>query len=218
MSMTAAPAAPALPCLSAVSVDLMRGTRALLQGFDLTLRPGECVWLAGPNGSGKSSLLHALCGLVPIEEGEIRWFGRTLTEADRAGWHYLAHTDALKAELTVRENVHFQAALCGAPVSPQALQPVLEALHLEALADSPVEQLSQGQKRKAALMHLRLLPARPVWLLDEPFNALDSEARDTLSHWMNSHRARGGALLFTHHFALPPLLQVDRTVTLGEPA
>ena len=208
--------AVSMPLLSVSGLALWRDMRCLLQDFSLSLQRGECVLLAGANGSGKCSLLNAVCGLVPTEQGRIEWLGQQLAHADRSQWHYLAHADALKAEFSVWENLRFQAALCGVRLDVDATQPVLQQLGLTGLMHRPAGQLSQGQKRRTALLHLRLLPFRPVWLLDEPFNSLDREARTTLSTWMNAHRAQGGALLFTNHFELPPDLLVDRVVSIGD--
>ena len=205
---------PAL--LSVLSLDLRRGHQRLLRGFSLALNQGECVHLTGPNGSGKSSLLEAACGILAPEKGQILWSGAPPGEADRTQWHYLAHADALKHELSVRENIFFKAALCAFALPKTALMQALSSLNLLDCFHLPVGNLSQGQRRRAALLHLRLLPFRPAWLLDEPFNTLDGSARDTLSQWMNEHRARGGSILFTNHFERPPGLQVDRTVCVHD--
>lgn len=196
------------------SLYLKRNQHALFHDFSLNLSLGECVLLKGNNGSGKSSLLDVLSGILQADKGEISWFGQPLSEADRTQWHYLAHADALKDELSIAENIYFQAALCACRISSDVFKDTLTTLNLYDKRHMSVRHLSQGQKRKSALLHLRLLPFRPVWLLDEPFNALDLCARQTVSDWINQHIGQGGSVLFTHHFDLPENLQVSRIIEI----
>lgn len=196
------------------SLYLTRNQHVLFHDFSLSLHAGECVLLKGTNGSGKSSLLEVLSGVLQADKGTVSWFGLPLSEANRTQWHYLAHADALKDELSIAENIYFQAALCAYRISSNAFQEALTALNLYDKRHIPVGYLSQGQKRRSALLHLLLLPFRPVWLLDEPFNALDLHARHTLSEWINQHIGQGGSVLFTHHFDLPENLLVNRAIQI----
>ena len=110
-----------------------------------------------------------------------------------------AGTEGADASLSAAVKQVITIHLNNIPLLTGLAPAVLQQLGLTGLMHRPAGQLSQGQKRRTALLHLRLLPFRPVWLLDEPFNSLDREARTTLSTWMNAHRAQGGALLFTNH-------------------
>ncbi|MDO5679912.1 MAG: heme ABC exporter ATP-binding protein CcmA [Pelistega sp.] len=209
--------APSVASLSVHNLSLMRGQLYLCQDWNMHVLAGECVHLAGPNGCGKTSFLQALTGLLRPEAGEIYWQGRALSQAGndvRQLWHYVTHQNALKDGFTVYENAQMNAQLCGSTVSHEQVMQALQAMQLMFLADTPVYHLSQGQKRRAALLKL-YLTQRPVCLLDEPFNALDEAGRQELATWMNQHCAAGGSVIFTSHFAWPEHLQVDRTVIFG---
>ncbi len=178
----------------------------------MQLFAGECVHLLGANGSGKTSLMQALSGLLKPDAGAIAWSsGGAQTAA-----HYCAHQDGLKAVWTVAENVEWSLRLNDTVVPAAKKQQCLEEMRLDHLADTPVVQLSQGQKRRCALLRLWLMP-RPVWLLDEPFNALDIDARECLVGWINEHTEKGGAVLFSSHSKPPAPLKLSREVRLVAP-
>lgn len=199
--------------VSATGLSLIRGDAQLCRDFSLELAAGECVHLEGPNGSGKTTLLHALCGLFAPEEGRVTWHdGLVATQA-----HYCGHQNALKEGWTVAENLRWSLRLSGCRVDPQQWDDGLDAMRLGLLADMPVERLSQGERRRAALMRLVLMP-RPVWLLDEPFNALDLAAQSQLVAWMNGHTQGGGAILFSSHAGQPAGLRLTRRVSMQEAA
>lgn len=203
--------------LSVHDLSLMRAQLYLCQAWDMHVREGQCVHLAGPNGCGKTSFFQAITGLLQVEVGEIYWQGRPLSQAGndiRSQWHYLTHQNALKEGFTVRENALMAAQLCGVAPSQAQLAQVLQEMQLSFVSDTPVHHLSQGQKRRAALVKLGLVP-RSMWLLDEPFNALDEAGRQQLAHWINQHTQAGGSVLFTSHFAWPSHLQVHETVSFG---
>lgn len=187
---------PAL--LEAVGLACRRGGRTVFEHLDMSLRPGEALLLRGPNGSGKSSLLRLLAGLLRPLAGRIAWAGRAIGDdppAHRARLHYVAHADALKPGLTVRENLEFATALAGGTATPAA---ALAALGLEALADLPARFLSAGQRRRLTLARL-LATARPLWLLDEPGVGLDRASRDRLEAAIARHRADGGICVVATH-------------------
>ena len=176
-----------------------RGGRLVFEGVSFALAPGAALLLRGPNGAGKSSLLRLVAGFLVPAAGALRWDGRPAL-ADMAGHrarlHLIAHSNAIKTALTVRENLRFAAAIAGAPAGP--LKHALAGFELTALADVPAAYLSAGQQRRLALARL-LASARPLWLLDEPDAGLDAANRAHLARAVAAHREAGGiALIATH--------------------
>jgi heme exporter protein A len=159
--------------------------------------------LSGANGSGKSSLLRLVAGLLTPAAGRLLW-GTAAVAADLAAHHarlhYIGHQDALKPAMTPRETLAFAAALCGRQLASAApsLDEALVAFDLERIADWPCRWLSAGQRRRVALARLLASPA-PLWLLDEPTTALDSDGQARLEQAIAAHRAAGGmAIIATH--------------------
>ena len=187
--------------LNVNDLDCERGGRTLFSGLSFAVSPGEALRIAGANGSGKTSLLRILCGLLPPSGGEIRWHGAPildLREEYSTRLVYLGHAPAVKDDLTAAENLSISCALAGIPTNEEAVREALARFGLSA-KEQPVRRLSQGQRRRAALARLALSEARPLWLLDEPFSALDAEGVSILVTFIKDHAARGGALVFTTH-------------------
>jgi heme exporter protein A len=180
-----------------------RGEALIFEAVDFALEPGDALWLSGPNGSGKSSLLRLMAGLLPPVQGAIAWNGTPIAadrEAHRARQRYLGHLDAVKSHLTVAENLGFWAAYWG--IAPGAVAPALARLGIVHLADAPARQLSAGQKRRCALARLALGGA-PLWLLDEPSAALDTDGIERMAQLIGEARAAGGIVIFSSHETLP---------------
>jgi heme exporter protein A len=199
--------------LEAVDLECRRGGRTLFRGLSFALKGGGLLRVAGANGSGKTSLLRILCGLLTPESGEVRWNGvpvRGLREEYSRELVYLGHAPAVKEDLTAAENLAIAARLCG--LSPAA-RDVETALALFQVPDAPVRKLSQGQKRRAALARLPLSAAVPLWLLDEPFNALDAAGVALLKGLIDGHAGAGGAVAYTTH--QDPGLAAARVLELG---
>ncbi|MDQ7248500.1 heme ABC exporter ATP-binding protein CcmA [Dongia sedimenti] len=180
-----------------------RGEALIFEAVDFALAPGDALWLSGPNGSGKSSLLRLMAGLLTPVHGTIAWDDAPIhadREAHRARLRYLGHLDALKSHLTVGENLGFWAAYWG--LAPRAVAPALARLGIAHLADAPARQLSAGQRRRSALARLALGKA-PLWLLDEPSAALDSDGIERLAGLIAEARAAGSIVIFSSHDTLP---------------
>ena len=201
--------------LRAADLDCERGGRTLFRALSFALEPGEALRIAGLNGSGKTSLLRILCGLLSPTAGEVRWHDEPilrLREDYSAQLVYLGHASAVKDELTAEENLGISCRLAGQQASRASLQGALDRFGLWGNS-APVKRLSQGQRRRAALARLVLSESRPLWLLDEPFSALDAEAVSILNALINDHLGRGGALAFTTH--LDAGIPAKREIRLG---
>jgi heme exporter protein A len=186
--------------LQAKELECERGGRALFQSLSFILKEGEALRVAGANGSGKTSLLRILCGLLPPSAGEVLWKGspiRRLKEDYARELVYLGHAPAVKDDLSAAENLAIACRLAGNPQSGKA---IAEALARFAVPmGRPVRQLSQGQCRRAALARLALSASVPLWLLDEPFSALDTVGIETLRGLFLEQIEKGGAIAFTTH-------------------
>ena len=187
--------------LEADNLECVRGERRLFAGLTFRLEAGELLHLQGRNGSGKTSLLRMLIGLLPPESGEIRWQGeaiRTLADDFRGELCYLGHLNAIKEELTPLENLLAAARLAGEELSEDDALDALEQVGLAGREDLACKYLSQGQKRRSALARL-VNEKRPLWILDEPFVALDLAAVDWLAGIISAHLQRGGLAVMTTH-------------------
>ncbi|XXQ68244.1 heme ABC exporter ATP-binding protein CcmA [Neisseriaceae bacterium B1] len=203
--------------LEVKELSVQRGRNVLFQNFSCSLNQGECVWLKGRNGGGKTSLLLTLCGLLPPYSGDIFWEGKAFDESDVALnqlWHYCPHQPTLKNNWTLVENFQAALALNNMAYNSEAAQIEAKKWEIDSMLNMPVRHLSQGQRRRAAFVRLALLPFRPVWLLDEPFDALDSHAQQLLAMNMNAHLQQNGAIIMTSHFQPPSFLSIHREVTL----
>ena len=194
------PPAP-LPTLRLVDVACRRGDRTLFAGLDETLAPGELLWLRGGNGRGKTSLLRLVAGLAAPERGQILWGEAPIrgNEDYARRLVYIAHANALKDDLTATESLAFLARVHGRDAGAPALRAALARLGLAGRERTPVRALSQGLRRRVALARLALEQWPALWVLDEPFDALDVAGTATLHELLAGHRARGGSVLLTSH-------------------
>jgi heme exporter protein A len=194
-----------------------RGGKTLFEGLSLSVSPGQSLHLQGDNGSGKTSLLRLLCGLSPPTAGEVLWGGSPLAlvrETYSRDMLYLGHALALKEGLSALENLQFAAVLMDQNWAPDAALQALHQMGLRGREHLPLQVLSQGQKRRVALARLGLSPAR-LWLLDEPFVALDTAACGVLQALMQHHVAGGGMVVFTSHQAVHLASGDNRSHRLG---
>jgi heme exporter protein A len=188
--------------LEASELEATRGDAVLFSGLGFALAPGALLHVTGANGSGKTSLLRALCGLLLPSAGEVRWNGENVRRLREEYWKclaYVGHTDALKDDLTAEENLAVGCALAGLAVPAAQARAALESFGLGARARLPVRALSQGQRRRAALARLAVSDALPLWILDEPFAALDTAAVELVRSLAGQHLAGGGMVVITSH-------------------
>ena len=187
--------------LIAQDLACLRGDRLLFRQIGFTLNAGGLMYVLGENGSGKSSLLRMVCGLLNPEVGTIKWQGQPIKQASEeflSKLTYIGHLNGLKDDLTAMENLQISARLAGEQVDDQAALAALTAIGIARCAKLPVGVLSQGQKRRVALARLWLSHA-PLWVLDEPFAALDASSVLTLANCISAHMARGGMTIITTH-------------------
>ena len=188
--------------LEARHLECTRGDRRLFSDLNFTLSRGQLLRVAGANGSGKTSLLRIMCGLLAPSAGELRWDDRPIS-AEREEYSrnlvYIGHLNALKDDLTGLENLQVASALAGMPADAERMRAGLDRFGIAHCAELPAKVLSQGQRRRAALARLALSPAVPLWILDEPFSALDVRAVVELERLIASHLASGGMVVLTTH-------------------
>jgi len=204
--------------LDAAGLRCVRGERTLFSGLDLTLRGGELLRIAGANGSGKTSLLRMLCGLLAPVEGSVRWQGEDIRRLREAFWSqlvYVGHANAIKDDLTAAENLAISCALHGQGGTARQLRAALERLGVAASEREPARVLSQGQRRRVALARLALSPQAPLWILDEPFTALDAGAVAIVRELIAERVARGAAVAYTTHVELDIAAAVALRIDLG---
>ncbi|HQV40405.1 MAG: cytochrome c biogenesis heme-transporting ATPase CcmA [Moraxellaceae bacterium] len=200
--------------LDALQLQATRDDRTLFAGLSFRLSPGQVMQVAGPNGSGKTTLLNGIAGLFPLDSGELHWQGRKVTDdplAFRRAFSWLGHQAGLKLMLTPLENLAWLSQLRGNVADKKVMQSALEKVGLYGYEEVPLAHLSAGQKRRVGLARL-FVEKSPVWILDEPFTAIDRQGVGELEGWLQEHAATGGMVLLTthHEFAVGfPLQRLD---------
>jgi heme exporter protein A len=197
------PADCAEPLLSASNLQLWRGERHVLRGVSCSISAGEALHVYGPNGCGKTTLLRVICGLLRAEEGEVRWQGVSIHEANsiyHADIAYLAHDTALKGDLTPVENLRYSVGLKRS-LSDAEILAMLTDLGVGECAQLPSRVLSAGQRRRVALCRVLLARAR-FWVLDEPFTNLDATSSEQIASALATHLNNGGLALVAAHQGL----------------
>jgi heme exporter protein A len=191
----------------AQNLSVKRGEELIFTDVSFELSPTESLTISGPNGVGKSTLLRALAGLLPIDSGTFEIKTDSKEAKPNAEYcHYIGHKNAMKAELSVLENLNFwQRTMAQEDIvdddlimSPEA---AVELLGLSHTLDLPFGFLSQGQRRRIALAKL-FVSYRPVWLLDEPTAALDKASSDNFANITNSYLEKGGVVIAATHVPL----------------
>jgi heme exporter protein A len=187
--------------LMAQGLSCLRGDRLLFKNVGFELSAGGLLYVLGENGSGKSSLLRLLCGLLTPEDGAILWGNKKIkqdAENYLSNLTYIGHLNGLKDDLTALENLQISARLAGNSVAESNALAALAAIGIERCANLPVRVLSQGQKRRVALARLWLTKSQ-LWILDEPFAALDTASVNVLASRLSEHMSSGGMTIITTH-------------------
>lgn len=204
--------------LAAQGLACERDDRCLFSDLDFNVSAGDILQIAGANGSGKTTLLRILAGLSGDYTGDLFWQGQALHVDDSAYCRqmlYFGHQGAIKSALTAEENLRWMAQIHGHTKTDRAtLFAALGQVGLRGFEDVPVYSLSAGQKRRVALARL-FVAWTPLWLLDEPFTALDRQGVEALENVIVLHAEQGGTVLLTTHHKLGIPEQRIKVLTLG---
>ena len=192
-----------------------RGGRLVFAGLNFEIKPGSALVLRGANGSGKTTLLRLMAGLGRLVSGKMLWDGKAIDDPEfhARRLRFVSHLDAIKPAQTAAENLTFWAKLWAPHTEGRTVATALEALDLTHLADFPARHLSAGQRHRLALARVLAAPA-PLWLLDEPGNALDENSLSALSRMIADHRSQGGMVVVASHGAA--FVEDGRSLDLGQ--
>ncbi len=192
------------PLLKVVGLECYRGDHLLFSGLNLELGEGQLLQIEGANGSGKTSLLRILAGLSRPSEGEVRWRGVNIVKHRPAYFSqmaYLGHALGVKSELSPLENVKIALALGGASFDEDVVYRALEQTGLRGKEEIPARSLSAGQRQRVALARLLACQAK-LWIMDEPFTALDIFGVGLVRDVLEDHLGKSGMVVLTSHQAV----------------
>jgi heme exporter protein A len=191
--------------LTATDLACSRGERQLFERLCFALEAGQWLHVKGENGAGKTTLLRTVVGLSPADRGQVRWRGADIRDQPgdyRRAFVYLGHPACLKDDLSPLENLQLALQLDGFEPREEDVLQALQRLGLHGREDLPSRVLSAGQRRRVLLARLLLRPAQ-LWILDEPFNALDAAATELLLSMVRHHLDAGGVAVLTSHQTMP---------------
>ena len=187
--------------ISATNLTCIREERLLFDRLNIEINAGDIVQVEGPNGSGKTSLLRILAGLSQPFEGEV-FFNKQSINQSREEFHqnllYLGHLPGVKGEMNATENLSFNLALHGATDCSEDIEHTLAKVNLTGFEDSLASHLSAGQHRRISLARLYKSSAK-IWILDEPFTAIDKQGVHALEQLFKAHITQGGCVILTTH-------------------
>ncbi len=196
-------------CFAVQKLSIIRGDLLLFKNLSFEINAGELLFVKGKNGSGKSTLLRTLLGLITPDEGQILWNKENINNLSIGEFmFYLGHQNGIKEEFSPRENLNFfwnfndntdNENNSKNNKNKDIILDALKAFSIEKKHNIPCKYLSQGQKRRVALSRL-VLENRPIWILDEPFVALDTLAVEKLSNLIAEHiNKNNGMVILTSH-------------------
>ncbi|WP_372741545.1 cytochrome c biogenesis heme-transporting ATPase CcmA [Neptunomonas sp.] len=207
------------PLLKVVDLFCERDERTLFDGLAFTLAAGELMQIEGANGSGKTTLLRILSGLSNDFEGEIYWRGKLIEKMKDeflSSMLYFGHQPGVKGMLTPVENLQWYSAIHPA-LSAEKILAALDAVGLKGYEDVPCHSLSAGQNRRVSLARLYMNTAT-LWILDEPFTAIDKHGVAAKEKWLAGHVAAGGSVILTTHHDLTscgPVTKINLDQLMG---
>jgi heme exporter protein A len=189
--------------LETTKLDCTRGDKLLIKGLSFNVEKGQLLHITGRNGAGKTTLLRCLCGLSLPAAGSITWDGQNIA-VNRDNYHaqmaYVGHVNGNQGDLTPEENLVFAQSLSGQRAANHPVE-ILDTLGLTHCRHLPTKFLSQGQQRRLALARL-LVQERTLWIMDEPFVALDVDTTALLEGIVSDHIGNGGIVILTSHHSL----------------
>ncbi|OOF71078.1 cytochrome c biogenesis heme-transporting ATPase CcmA [Rodentibacter caecimuris] len=192
-------------CLQLENLACRRGDKILFSALDLSFEGGQFIQIEGHNGIGKTSLLRILSGLMPSYQGKVYWNGMEIAQ-QREEFHYcllyLGHYAGIKVELSSWENLAFYQQIGNCHQGQDILWEAIEKIGLLGREDLPAHQLSAGQQKRIALARLWLSQA-PLWILDEPFTAIDKKGVEILTSLFEQQVDKGGLVIITSHQEIP---------------
>jgi len=200
--------------LRAQQLTCIREERILFEDLNFSINRGDIVQIEGPNGAGKTSLLRILAGLSQPYEGKVLFQEKAIGE-DREFYNqhllYIGHLAGIKGEMSAQENLEFNLALSG--LDKAVAEQTLSKVNLLGFEDALASHLSAGQHRRIALAKLWQSQA-PIWILDEPFTAIDKHGVKTLEELMINHAQQGGCVILTTHQDLAMKQALYKKITL----
>jgi len=189
--------------LDVINIECTRGDRSLFSAVTFSVQPGQLLHITGRNGAGKTTLLRTICGLTRPARGEIRWSNEPIRKLGDEYFRALAfvgHSNGIQGELTCVENLRVASEL-HRPIDDESITEAMAQIGLLAYTHMPAKVLSQGQKRRLALARLLLLDKK-LWVLDEPFSALDTDSVASMDHIIGKHIDAKGMVILTSHQTL----------------
>ena len=208
--------------LEVINLACERDERVLFSGLSFNCPTGSITRIEGPNGSGKTTLLRVLGGLGVAAEGDVRWNGQCILQHRQSylsHLNYCGHQPGVKLSLTAAENLQWYAGL-HLKISTDQLEFLLADVGLRGYEDVPCYQLSAGQQRRVALARLLLSQHKTssgtLWILDEPFTAIDKQGVAELEQRLTDHANSGGIVILTTHHEMALEGCAFQSITLDE--